>query len=733
MTQERPPYGAAALTGLAVFALYVITLSPSTAFWDTSEYIATAHTLGIPHPPGNALFVVLARSWSVLLAPLGLPVAVRINLLAAATSAGASAFLFLVAHRVLLPLLGDARRAVVGGAAAAVLGGTAFTVWNQANVNEKVYTLSVFVIAAVSWLAVRWRDRYREPGSERYLLIAIFLMVLGSTNHLMSVLPLPAFAALVLFTDPVAVFRPRFLVRAVLLAFVGLSFNFFIPIRAAQNPVINEGDATCESVVGAAVAVYSNGAAGCDALAYNLARKQYGKPSVTVRQAPLASQLLNYFQYFDWQWSRGLDPSELPGNARLPFTLLFVGLGFAGLWAAWRSDRGTFLYLAVLTGTLTFGLVYYLNFKYGFSLAPEVVDRDLHEVRERDYFFVASFIVWGTLAGMGLAWLWGRVAGMSTGARRWLAASPLLVVALIPLVLNWSWASRSGDYAARDWAYDFLVGLEPYAIIFTNGDNDTFPLWYLQEVEGIRQDVTVIVGQYLYTPWYPKQLQELTVPGRQRPFDPAQGLGLFEAPPAPPTRSITELTHEQMDAATGSQLSRDVTVSFPQLAVTYPAGSVLDRGAQLSLSIIHDAIDERPIYFAATAGLMSQLGLDAWAVHHGLAVKLELRNLEAPQPPELVRGSPPYGAEFFHLDRSLKLYQEVYSYRGIKDRPIWQDRATLNIPWHFYALALQLSDVARVAGRDPALVEALSADAQGFQVVADGGVRGTPGAAAGGS
>ena len=100
MDKDRPPYGVAALVGLALFGLYALTIAPTTAFWDTSEYIATAHILGIPHPPGNPLFVVLARTWSILLAPLGLPVALRINLLAAATSAAAGAFLFLVAQRV---------------------------------------------------------------------------------------------------------------------------------------------------------------------------------------------------------------------------------------------------------------------------------------------------------------------------------------------------------------------------------------------------------------------------------------------------------------------------------------------------------------------------------------------------------------------------------------------------------------------------------------------------------
>ena len=84
-----PAYGPATLAGLAAWLLYVVTLAPSTAFWDTSEYIATAHIVGIPHPPGNPLFVVVAKVWTLLLAPLGLPVAVRVNLLAATTSAAA--------------------------------------------------------------------------------------------------------------------------------------------------------------------------------------------------------------------------------------------------------------------------------------------------------------------------------------------------------------------------------------------------------------------------------------------------------------------------------------------------------------------------------------------------------------------------------------------------------------------------------------------------------------------
>ena len=721
----RPPYVAAALTACAVLVLYVRTLAPTTAFWDTSEYIATAHIFGIPHPPGNPLFVVLGKTWSILLAPLGLSVAVRINLLASVTSAAASGFLYLVAHRVLTELFDDRRCAIAGAAASTILGATAFTVWNQSNVNEKVYTISVLVIAWVTWLAIRWRDRKDDPGSERYLLGTVFLLSLGSTNHLMSVLPAPALALLVLLTDPRILLRKSFLVRAVPLVLIGLSFNFVLPVRAALDPVINEGDPTCESFIGAAQAIYSNGMVGCPMLADNLSRRQYQPPPVTQRKAPFGAQLAMYMQYFDWQWSRGWDPSEVPGTGRTAFTLLFGILGFLGLYTVFRVDRGMFTYLFVLIGTCSFGLVVYLNFRYGYSLSPEITDRAQHEVRERDYFYVVSFMIWGVLAGIGLSWVWRRFAQVVRTTWPYATTAPLLMVALLPLFLNWSWASRSGDYAARDWAYDLLMSVEPYGVLFTNGDNDTFPLWYLQEVEGIRSDVTVIVGQYLFTSWYPKQLQELTSPERQRIFDPEISPGLF-GEREKPDETILDLTHEQMDQVGASRLGESLTIPFPGMAVTYPAETVLNRGHQLALSIIQDSIDERPIFFASTGGLMSELGLERWAVRHGLAVKLEMRPLTTPPPEGWVQGTPEFGGVWFDLDHSLNLYDTVYQYRGIRNRSIWQDRSTLNIPWQYYALALQLSDVARNGGLPDEVVRRLEGDALEFQVVAEGGVRGAP-------
>jgi len=372
--------------------------------------------------------------------------------------------------------------------------------------------------------------------------------------------------------------------------------------------------------------------------------------------------------------------------------------------------------------------VVYLNFRYGYSLSPEIADRGQHEVRERDYFFVAGFLLWGCLAGIGLTWMWHTVTRALGGGVKWyVRTSPILLVALIPLVLNWSWASRAGDYAARDWAYDLLMSVEPYGVIFTNGDNDTFPLWYVQEVEGVRKDVTVVVGQYLFTTWYPKQLQALTSPENQRPFDASYLPGLYEDRPAP-TEPIIDLTHDLMDQVGSARLVQDLTIPFTQLAVTYPSGMVLNRIQQIALSIMHDAHDERPIYFAApSGGLLTELGLDRWGVRHGLATKLVMRNVEEGASEGLVQGSGPFGGLWFDLDRSRELYDEVYEFRGIRDRPIWQDRSTLNIPWAYYVVALQLADAATVAGLDAAVIAAFQEDAISFQAVAQGGVRGTPG------
>ena len=121
----------------------------------------------------------VARAWELLLTPTRLPTAVRINLFSAFMSATAHGFWFLIADRVLAYYSTDRVFRLVGASVAVLVSATAFTVWNQSNVNEKVYTLSVLVVAAVSWLAMLWLDRKDEPGSGWLLVLALVVPALN--------------------------------------------------------------------------------------------------------------------------------------------------------------------------------------------------------------------------------------------------------------------------------------------------------------------------------------------------------------------------------------------------------------------------------------------------------------------------------------------------------------------------------------------------------------------------
>ena len=266
-----------------------------------------------------------------------------------------------------------------------------------------------------------------------------------------------------------------------------------------------------------------------------LNRVQYGKPPITQRQATFPAQLANFWQYFSWQFAR--DWARFAAIA----TAVFTVLGLSGLWALWKSDRRAGLAALALLGTLSLGLVYYMNFKYGFSQYPgeESLPR---EVRERDYFFIGSFAVFGVFVALGLGALMRAIveflrdAGSSTS--RWALASLVLALALIPLFGNRITASRAHETLPRDFAYDMLQSVEPYGILITAGDNDTFPLWYAQEVEGIRRDVTLANLSLMNTRWHLRQLQR-----RQTPqFDPAEAAALWKPRPAESGVPLTDST-----------------------------------------------------------------------------------------------------------------------------------------------------------------------------------------------
>jgi Protein O-mannosyl-transferase TMEM260-like len=720
-----PPYAAAAIAGALVFALYAVTFARTTAFWDTSEYIATADIAGIPHPPGNPLFVVLARAWTVLLSPFGLSVAVRVNLFSAFMSASAHALWFLVVHHILRYFSEDRAFRLIGASAAVLVSATAFTVWNQSNVNEKVYTVSLLAIALLTWLAVRWQENLGKGKDDHLLVLMVFILALSVGNHLMAFLAAPAIVVFVLIVNPRTLFNWRLYLAGAAAAIVGLSIHLFLPIRASLHPVINEASPTCSNIGSAIGAIVTYGKSGCSALAEALNRTQYDKPPLLPRQASLHSQLINYLQYFDWQWARSLSGhNTVFANVRLPFTMLFTGLGVWGAVEHARRDRASFVYFFTLFATVSAALVFYLNFKYGYSLAAPLQNRDLHEVRERDYFFIVSFSVWGLWAGMGIVTLW-REAAIEFKASL-VKVTPVLGLAVLPLVLNWSWASRAHDYAARDWAYNLLMSVEPYAVLFTNGDNDTFPLWYLQEVEGVRRDVTVIVTSYLNTDWYAMQLKRLTTPCTddldpstdwtriicQRPYtfentgaayvsDSAQAGDkvplVVDHPIVAPTKSIIPLTDDQIEQVAGryAPVDQNMQLLLGNVTTVLHAGDVLSPWQQFALNLISQSIGERPIYFASSGNAAASLGLQSYLVRQGLAFKLNNGQLVEGSGVEQMEPSA-YTAvigAWVDVTRTRALLDQVFIHRaGLPDDwKHWPDLATLGIPsyyaWGYFALA----------------------------------------------
>jgi hypothetical protein len=705
----RPSYRAAAIASALVFVLYLITLAPSTAMWDTSEYIAAAYTLGLPHPPGNPFFVLLGRFFAIL--PIAPNVAMRINILAALCSATATGMWFLITERVLVGWLQERWQRIVGGSLAALVGATAFTVWSQSVVNEKVYTVSLVGLAIVSWLIVRWCDDPDGPKADRLLVLIAYLSGLGFANHMAGFLALPAVGAAVAIRRPATLLRPKILLAILGALLLGMTPFLTQPLRAAHFPAINEGEPTgCATQIGVGC-TFSK--ATYDRFMYNFNRGQYAKPGLTERQAPFIAQVEMWWLYFRWQWLR--DPLSKHQGIQAALAVLFLLLGGLGGYVHWRRDRKSFAYFGPLVFMVTLALIYYMNFKYGSSQSPDLGDTVDREVRDRDYFYLWSFSALSVWIALGLVFVWETIAALIGSEkvrvgnealelprrRSWLLASPLLAIALIPLFANWTSASRAGQTDTADFAADLLNSVEPYGILITAGDNDTFPLWYAQEVEGIRRDVIVACLSLLRTEWYTRQLLRRPV----YEYDSLRGPGIYRGkvwkkPVGPPL----QLTIEQAD-----EVPSVIQLSAPQtfrkegtdIAITIQPRSFGDfsgfsREDLFVLYMIRDGFPERPFYFSrTTGGYPEELGFAPYTVISGLARRLLPRAATAG---DGIVPAPSGG--WLDLEKTRLLWETVFKApKSIASRTLWVDRPSVSIPYLYMRTGLDLSQSLAMAGR----------------------------------
>ena len=681
--EHRPSYGAAAIAALLVFALYLATLAPTTALWDASEYITAAYLLGIPHPPGNPFFVLVGNLFTHL--PIGGNVAQRVNMLAAVCSALAAGLWFLVAERVLASWLPTRWERLVGGALAALVGATAFTVWNQSVVNEKVYTVSLLFFAVVSWLMVLWCDEPDGSRADRLLVLVAYLLGLGYSNHPAGFLVAPAVGMAILARRWTTLLRWRLLLAAAAALVIGLTPFAQEPIRAAHFPAINEGEPTACTDGFRIDCTLS--AETWTRLRANINREQYGGHSVLERQASFPAQMQMWWLYFRWQWLR-----DAQGNQPLLQSLLalaFLALGAAGGVVHWRRDRRSFWFYGPLVFSVTVALVFYMNFKYGYSQSPELGPTVAREVRDRDYFYIWSFSTWSVWIALGVVGLWQWLAartsagGTIPAARRRLvrlaAAAPVLLLALVPLLGNWKQASRAGDTIARDMAYDLLNSVEPYGVLVTYGDNDTFPLWYLQHVEGVRKDVTVAVLSLLNTDWYARQ-ELIRKPHYQ--FDSATGATVYRGRDWPrPAGNPVSLTIAEIDSlppyvrldGPHRLIARGLSLDIDPQRLEY---GVLQRSDMLVLRMIREAADTgRPIYFSrTTGGYAESLGFTGNLLTQGLARKVLYATPTVGRDTARVAG-----VGLVDVPRSNALWKEFRGPAAIVKRGQWVDRASADL------------------------------------------------------
>jgi hypothetical protein len=760
-------------TGFVALVLYALTVQRTVSFWDCGEFISCAVILGVPHPPGTPLFVLLGRLFSLL--PTAADVSLRVNLVSVVSGAGAVGITYLVAARILRRwlLLGfdvPARELLVGAASfgGAMLLGFASTVWSNA-VEAEVYGLTLIIFMVIVYCTLWWIDvRYTSVGP-RLLVFVSYMAVFGLGVALMVYLAIPGFWLIVLLfheeyrrdwrvyvgalammlvmvtgteaflwnlfflagvtlfwltagsgarrslsgwiaplwafvlyglfqiTLPLEMFHKygwgtfdwvatiAIFVAATLGGFfardedaslstrrwgllggivtaciVAFSLQAFIPLRSMQNPRIDENNPeTWENFKGF------------------LERKQYGQISMVermrTRRGLWQNQLgrhprMGFWGFFEQQYAlSGPAFIVLFVLGLLPFVAPFLRAG-RGRAEDFPSRYGVALCLLITLVATTVGLVVYMNFSDGVFYDANASDQAYLEVRDRDYFFTTGFALFGVCIALGTAWLaawaasrWPSLGRGTTGAAA-VALGLLLPVGTVQA--NWFRNDRSANFIPYDYALNILNTCPQGTILFTNGDNDTFPVWCLQEAYGVRRDVVVVNLSLVNTDWYILQMknqygvpmhltdeQILTVPTR------LPDGRLYGKPTRPFADPFRGYTHDLVP-----YMGKD--------------GELIRVQDQMVEQIVLANNWKAPVYFSGGYSGDTQIDLP----HHMEMVALGYR---------LVKKS---GTGMVDVAESRRLYDEVYAYRSFADATSYQDESAASLLWAYPEKMLQLSE-----------------------------------------
>lgn len=488
--------------GLVVFLVYLRTLTPAMQMGDGTELAAAAHVLGVPHPTGYPLYMLLNKLWLVL--TIGGDAILRTTLLNSLLMSAAAGVTYLIARDAIVRLWKCPcdKTVLIWAAVVALTTGFLRFHWNNAVVTE-VYALEFLLML----LFTRWAQCMDAPSgiTRKRLLLLTACVALGLAHHRLSVVMLLP-CALAWFVNrrrgssPGQSGTPW--AWGTLIMVGGVALYAYIPLRAWAQPAINWGNAVTWQR-------FYNHVRGTEYLERGLLRPALGQ----------SYSAGTFSQFVQLQWAHIFTDlvgqfTAITENIRvIPGTqkLFFIGngfvviLGFAmrvaglcALWQLWKSgQRFLVMALALIAGQNVLILFVY-----------NILDI-------RDYFL---YPLWAAAFELFALALWG-LSKISPDRRLLFGYMALLLPALV-LWGNWHRCDRSGDIHAEALSATILSqdkALVPEnSILITDDDSETFTTWYRQKVRGDRPDVLSFAGNFVYMPWYsafftPQQLQQYRI------------------------------------------------------------------------------------------------------------------------------------------------------------------------------------------------------------------------------
>lgn len=727
----------AVLLFLISFIVYFLTVAPTTSFWDCGEFIACAYILGVPHPPGAPFYLLLGRIFSLI--PWAGDIGLRVNII----SAIATAFTVMLTYLIIVKLIKlwrdkiktiEDRIIIYGGG---IVGALAFafsdSLWFNA-VEAEVYAISMFFTAVVVWLILVWHEKADQPSSDRYILIIAYFIGLAIGVHLLSLLALPVvfltyyfrrhvfnlksliifgITALIIFWGiypGIVKWLPNLLLilnqktgsffTAVFFITIAISLivGIFYAVQNRNRIVFTVLTSLLLILVGASTfpsvyfrsklnpAIDENDPENLENLVSYINREQYGDWSIVDRRAPLWEYQIKkmYLRYLFWQYvgkgtkmgSDGFlaDTFSLYGLWAIPFLI-----GMMGMIHHFFKDYRRALVILILFIMTGLAIVIYLN-------QPDP------QPRERDYVYVASFFAFAIWIGIGVTGILESV--VESIQKKSIARKLLLFVVLGLLILfipvnmlafNYHSHDRSGNYVAYDYSYNLLQSCDKDAILFTNGDNDTFPLWFLQYVYNIRRDVRVVNLSLLNTHWYIKQLrdQEPKVPITLTDIEIDQLAPMYW--PVKKTIKMTipdEIYQKELEDLEQRKEFISKTIDNPP-EITFDLGPTFMGQAirvqdWMILEIIASNRFKKPIYFSITVSNDNMLNMDDYLRMDGLVYKLIT-----------------YPGEKISPSRLRTNLFDKYNFRNLNNPEVYYDDNILGLLINYRSGFLRLADFYR--------------------------------------